>query len=179
MRSTQLNDIPMATPTEVKAFYDSNPDLFRAEGFIRLRTITISKAGETGDTAAQKQLVEEVHLQLKNGADFGTLAKTYSLDSASSNGGDRGTIGRETEELRPDLVALAFMQPTGEVSQIHEDQGFYYIMKVESRKPGKLEPLSNEKVRDAIQRKLKDDRSVEALDRWLDRLKKTAIIRRY
>jgi peptidyl-prolyl cis-trans isomerase SurA len=179
MRSSQLSDIPVATPTEIKKFYDSNPDLFRAEGFIRLRTITISKAGETGDTSAQKQLVEEVYLQLRNGGDFGTLAKAYSLDSAAAQGGDRGTIGRGTEELRPDLVALAFMQPTGEISQIHEDQGFYYIMKVESRQAGKREPLSNEKVRNAIERKLKDDKSVEALDRWLARLKKTAIIKRY
>lgn len=179
MRSTQLNDIPVAAPNEITAFYEKNPDLFRAEGFIRLRTITLSQTTAEGDIDGQKKLVEEIHNKLKNGSDFGTLAKAYSIDSAAPKGGDRGTIGRDTEELRKDLVALAFEQPTGTISRIHQDQAFYYIMKVESRKPGKREPLSNPKVRSAIEKQLQSDKRVEALNRWLDRLKKTAIIKRY
>jgi len=179
MRSSQIGDVPVATPKAIQKFYDENPNLFRDEGFIRLRTITLAKATAEGDMEGPKKLVEEIHQKLKAGADFGTLAKTYSLDSAADKGGDRGTIGRNTQELRPDLVALAFAQKTGEASEIHQDQAFYYIMKVESRELGKRAPLSDPKVRDAIEKRLTSEQRQEAQDRWLDRLKKTAIIKRY
>ena len=179
MRSSEIKTNPMVSPTEIKKFYDTNTDLFREEGFIRLRTLTMSKQGTDGDIEAQKKLVAEIHAKLKAGADFGTLAKTYSIDSASVNGGDRGTIGRGTEELRRDLVGLAFMQETGQISQVHQDQAFYYIMKVESRKPGARAPLTDPKVREAIEKRLLSEKRKEAQDRWLERLKKTAIIKRY
>ncbi len=179
MRSSQIGGVPVATPNAIQKFYDDNPELFRDEGFIRLRTITVAKSPPDGDAEAQKNLVEEIHRKLKGGADFGTLAKTFSLDSAADKGGDRGTISRDTQELRPDLVALAFAQKTGEISQAHQDQAFYYIMKVESRKLGKRAPLSDPKVRDAIEKRLMGERRKEAQDRWLERLKKTAIIKRY
>ena len=132
-----------------------------------------------GDAAAQEKLVNEIHKKLLAGADFGTIAKNHSIDSAASNGGDRGVIGRGTEELRKDLVAIAFQQPTGKVSKIFPDQAFYYILKVESRQPGKRAPLGDPKVRDAIEKRLLGEQRKEAQDRWLARLKKTAIIKRY
>ena len=182
MRGSQIGSIPVAAPNDIKKFYDENPKLFRDAGFIRLRTITLAKRPADGDMESQQKLVQEIHGKLKGGADFGTLAKTYSIDSAADNGGDRGTIGRDTQELRPDLVALAFTLQAGEVSPVHSDQvdeGFYYIMKVESRKLGKRAPLSDPKIRDAIEKRLMGEQRKEAQDRWLDRLKKTAIIRRY
>ena len=179
MRSLEANNVGVATPSDVKKYYDDNPDMFRDEGFIRLRTLTMSKAGDSGDVEAQEKLVNEVHQKLLAGSDFGTLAKTYSIDSAASEGGDRGVIGRDTELLRRDLVALAFQQPTGKVSPIFPDQAFYYIMKVESRQPGKRAPLSDPNVRAAIEKRLLAERRQEAEERWITRLKKTAIIKRY
>lgn len=178
MRSAEMKDIPVASPKAIKKFYDSNNTLYRAEGFIRLRTLTMTKAGD-GDVDAQKKLVDEIHKKLLGGADFGTLAKNHSIDSAAANGGDRGVIGRGTEELRKDLVELAFRQPTGKVSPIYPDQAFYYILKVESRKLGKRAPLSDPKVRDDIEKRLLGEQRKAAQDRWLTRLKKTAIIKRY
>lgn len=179
MRSSEIGAIPVATPKAIQKFYDDNQELFREPGFIRLRTITMAKATPDGDTEGPKKLVGEIHKKLKDGADFGTLAKTYSLDSAAEKGGDRGTIGHDTQDLRPDLVALAFAQETGEVSEVREDQAFYYILKVESRELGKRAPLSDPKVRDAIEKRLMGEQRQEAQDRWLQRLKKTAIIKRY
>ena len=179
MRGSQIGDIPVPTPSEIKSYYDSNTDLYRDAGFIRLRTMTLPRTDENGDAEAQEKLVNEIHTKLKNGADFGTLAKTYSIDSAAENGGDRGTIGPDSEDLRPDLVALAFRQKAGEISPIYPDQAFYYIMKVESRKLGKRAPLSDPKVRDDIEKRLLSEKRKEAQDRWLDRLKRTAIIKRY
>ncbi|MFT5410932.1 MAG: peptidyl-prolyl cis-trans isomerase SurA [Verrucomicrobiales bacterium] len=179
MRNSAISEIPVVTPTEIKKYYDNNPLRFRAEGFIRLRTMTISRNGDDGDVDGQTKLVAEIHKKLINGADFATLAKTYSIDSAAPNGGDRGTIGRDTEELRKDLVDLAFAQPTGKVSKIFPDKAFYYILKVESRKPGKRAPLTDTKVREAITAELKRDKREASQDRWVERLKKTAIIKRY
>ena len=182
MRSTQLTDIPVATPTEIKKYYDDNPTKFRDAGFIRLRTITLPKKGADGDAEAAAKLAKEIHTKLVNGSDFGTLAKTYSIDSAAANGGDRGTIGPDTQDLRKDLVDLAFMQPTGSISQLHQDlgeTGFYYIMKVESRKLGKRSPLSDPQVKKKIEKAIREKKRSEALDRWLERLKQEAIIKRY
>jgi len=179
MRSSQIKDIPIAAPGDIKKFYDDNPELFRAEGHIRLRTITLPQAGDDGDLDAQRKLANEILDQLKGGADFGNMAKAYSIDSASADGGDRGTIGRNTDALRGDLVQVAFAQKTGVVSKLIEDQAFFYIMKVESRKPGARTPLSDPKVRDAIEKRLQAEKRKAALDRWIERLKKDAIIKRF
>ena len=65
------------------------------------------------------------------------------------------------------------------ISPILPDQAFYYILKVESRKPGKRAPLSDPGVRDKIEKQILGEKRKAAQDRWLERLKKTAIIKRY
>lgn len=57
--------------------------------------------------------------QLHSGADFGTVAKTYSDDPSKANGGDYGfSINRSNPNVSPEVVDQLFRLKAGQVSPI-------------------------------------------------------------
>jgi len=81
---------------------------------------------ENDDAAANKKL-SDLRKQIKNGADFASLAKKYSQDKGSATqGGDLGYLTRGVEENFDNVV---FSLKKGEVSDvIKSKQGFQLVM---------------------------------------------------
>jgi parvulin-like peptidyl-prolyl isomerase len=78
-------------------------------------------------TAAEAQAILT---QLRNGADFATLAKQKSKDEASAaNGGDLGWFPRDV--MDPRFEAIAFQLKPGQISDVVQTQFGYHIIKVE------------------------------------------------
>ena len=94
-----------------------------------MRTLTMPKS--TG-----RQSAEKIHADLLAGADFAEKAREHSIDSFSEDGGLRGEITQGSDALRKDLIDVAFSLKAGEIRLV-DDQGFYYIIKVDSSQPGK------------------------------------------
>lgn len=77
-------------------------------------------------------LAQAVLTQVRQGKDFATLAKQYSIDEASkSNGGDLGWFPKGVME--PQFEAIAFQLRAGQVSEVVQTQFGYHIIKVEER----------------------------------------------
>ena len=76
----------------------------------------------------------EVENELKNGADFATVAEEYSLDNTTKQyGGDLGWVpeGILSIAIDPQLDQVAFSIAVGNVSQpILASNGYYYVIKV-------------------------------------------------
>src|ERR1700732_5533630 len=88
--------------TEIEAYYNANKKEFATPEQVKLRMIVLNSDPLVSDSAAStKQMAEEIREKAKQGADFATLAKTYSMDGTAENGGDWGWV--EEKRLNQDL----------------------------------------------------------------------------
>ena len=135
MRAKNVKRNPITSPTKVEEYYKKHRAEFTAKEQVKLRMIMIPGHADTGQSATQKALAEEVLGQLAGGAEFERIAQTYSEDGTRDVGGDWGWIERKT--LAPPLEKIAFNMPVGRISNIIEYGGNYYILKVEERQGGR------------------------------------------
>lgn len=96
---------------------------------------------------------KEVKKKLKNGADFGELAKEYSTDKASAKkGGDVGyfTAGK----MVPEFEDTAYKQEIGKVSEPVKSQFGYHIIKVTDKRDAKTDIGSFKEEKESIRKDL-------------------------
>lgn len=176
MRGRQAAEQPPATPAEVEAFYKKNLAKWRSGDMIKISTITIAKfSGEAGATPeSQKKLAREIRTKLLKGADFATTAKTYSQDSHAEDGGAWDWMARD--QMKPSIANVAFDLKTGGLSEVIDDEAAYIIIACDAVKYGNSKPMSE--VRDEIERAVSAEKSKAILDKWMDGLRKRAVIKK-
>ena len=181
MRSRESRNVLVVTPKQIEEAYQKYSDQFRQESFVQLRTLMIPKVSEDTTVTKEQQLkhIKEIRKQIVKGETFEQMAKTYSKDSVADKGGDRGTIGEDSIELRRDLKTAAFQLESGQLSDVIEGPFAFYLLKVDSKKIGKKKPLANKEVRATCEKLALLDLRKEVHDRWISRLKKNASIRRF
>ena len=181
MRSRQSRNVLVVTPKQIERAYQKYGNQFREESFVQLRTLMIPKVAEDATVTKEQQLkhIKDIRKQIVKGESFEQMAKTYSKDSVADKGGDRGTIGEDSIELRRDLKTAAFQLDSGELSDVIEGPFAFYLLKVETKKIGKSKPLADKAVRDTCEKLALLDLRKEVHDRWIARLKKNASIRRF
>ncbi len=107
---------------------------------------------------------KEILKRLKNGEDFGNLAKEKSLDNATAyKGGDLGYFTKEGEMALADqykiLSDTAFALDKGEISDVLETVLGYHIILVEDKKD------SYEALKDKVELALKKEKHDEEISR--------------
>jgi peptidyl-prolyl cis-trans isomerase C len=113
--------------------------------------------GAAPDPAAKEQLAEQVLQRIKNGEDFGELAKQYSDDPGSKDkGGDLGWAPRF--KFVPPFEEAAWKLQPGQVSDVVKtDYGFHIIKMLERKPPEELTPQTIEQLKEALsQRRLEE-----------------------
>jgi parvulin-like peptidyl-prolyl isomerase len=163
------------TPWEKKRVYNEIKGDYASEGKVKLRIISIPKQVPGKTLAQQESLLNQVRTELRNGADFGALAKKYSDDSFSSKGGYVGAVGRNT--LASGITQVAFSLSSGQVSSPVDDGPFWRILKSEGR-IGQSVP-SYEKLEEEIDRRLTIEKRQKNLETWLKKLRRDANVRIY
>jgi peptidyl-prolyl cis-trans isomerase SurA len=175
MRSKNVKRNTIVSPTKVEEYYKAHRDQFTSKEQIKLRMIMIPSHAESGNTAAQKAMVEGVLGKLAGGAEFASTAQTYSEDSTRDQGGDWGWIERKT--LAAPLEKIAFNLPIGRISNIIEFSGNYYILKVDEKRGGQTRSLAE--VRPEIEKQLIQLEAQHLQERWLASLRSKAYIRTF
>ncbi|MCA1962332.1 MAG: SurA N-terminal domain-containing protein [Prosthecobacter sp.] len=168
------NNVP-ATPKEVEEYYQKNISRWREGGMIKISTITLPKFTADSTPEKQRKLAEELRRKVASGADFASLARTYSQDSHAENGGSWDWMQRD--QMKPSIAAIAFELKTGGVSNVLEEEGAYIIIVCDAVKHGKAKPLSE--VRNEVERLISADKSKVVLDQWMDGLRKRAVIKKF
>ncbi len=102
--------------------------------------------------AAKKASAEQILAQLRQGADFATLAKQHSEDSSKDRGGDLGFF-RSGQMVAP-FEQSAFALKKGEVSDVVTTPFGYHIIKLEEIRPAATRPM--EEVVGSIRKELAD-----------------------
>lgn len=141
---------------EMAAFYNSNKELFDQ---VRASHILVNSSEE-----AQKLLN-----MVKNGADFASLAKTYSLDTASGQqGGDLNYFTRK--QMVKEFADAAFNMSVGELAIVKTSFG-YHVVKVTAKR---TVPFDEAKVQ--IRTALLAPRQSVAVEKYIQELWKKADI---
>lgn len=176
MRGKFAQDIPPATPKEVDEYYSKNQADWRDGDMIKISTITIPRfSGEEGATPEkQKALANELRSKVANGADFATIAKTYSQDSKSDNGGEWDWM--ERSQMKKSYGDAAFDLSEGGLSQVIADETAFVIITLDAKKYGRVPPKTE--LRDEIEKRILSDKAKKALDEWLEGLRRKAVIQR-
>ncbi|WP_233407469.1 peptidylprolyl isomerase [Marinomonas spartinae] len=124
------------------------------------------------DEAQTKALAERLYKQLKDGADFATLAKKYSEDEGSTlQGGSLGWVSPGT--MIPKFQQEMDETPVGQISHPFKTQFGWHILKVEARRKEDIsQKVLQAKAREALIAQKQD----AVLSNWLGELKADAFI---
>jgi len=174
-RARAVAQVPMAaTPAEMEDFWKMNQALSASPESVTMRTLTIWKMvnGDPSTEPSQKALIEEIHGKLRSGADFGTMARAYSVDSGAKDDGLRGTF--QKQDLESKLAEAAFNAPVQTVSDVIDLGDFYTILYVEARDNGEATQLSNPNVANEVRRRILEQKRQDTVDRWLAGLRQQA-----
>ena len=91
---------------------------------------------------------QDIVKQLQAGANFATLAQQLSEDNTATGGGDLGFVS--AANIAPELVGPAMTLQAGQVSAVPiARQGYWFVLKVEDRRPGSPVPFAV--IRDQIE----------------------------
>lgn len=138
---------------------------------IKYRFILINKGKTEEDLAAKRKQAEDTLQKLRNGADFLTVAKEVSegdIDEAPWR-----DIANVRTELRPALLKTQ----AGQISELIETTGEFYIIKVEERREEGYS--SFEELQKKIESKLLDAEKDRLHDALIKRISAKHFIERY
>jgi parvulin-like peptidyl-prolyl isomerase len=176
MRQNNVKGNFEATPQEVQAYYEANKQDFVTPEQLKLRMIVLNADPlDTNSADSMSKTADEIRDKIKAGADFATMAKTYSMDGTAASGGDWGYVDRKT--LNQQLTDVAFALSPGQVSQVVRIGDSFYILYCESKKDSGTIPLTE--VQSGIEKKLEQAQRQKATQRWIDGLREKAYIKIY
>lgn len=166
------------TPWEKKKAFEDMKDEWKSAGSPKVRIMSIPKVTESSSQEQQKALLDDIRAQLRNGADFGALAKKHSADSFASkgSGGYVGVISR-SGPLAKGLTDVAYQLAPGTMSQPLDDGAIWRIIKVDER-VGQSTPSYKDK-EDEVDRRLTIEKKQKNLETWLKTLRRDANVRIY
>lgn len=167
--------IMINTPKQREETYQKNRALFATDSFVKLRMLSIPKLTTEGAKSAlsQKALIEEIRKKLLDGAEFATMAKTYSQDSFASEGGSAGTIGKDV--LNEKITTIAFNLTPRKVSEVIDDGADWRLIYIDAKQEGKTPPLSE--VHEQVDKMVTQEKRQKTVENWLKRLRKDANVR--
>jgi peptidyl-prolyl cis-trans isomerase C len=162
------------TDTEMRDFYDKNPDKFRRDESIKASHILIGVDGNASadDKKKAREKADKLQKELTGGADFATLAKGNSTCPSAPQGGDLGFFGKG--QMVPSFEKAAFALKPGEISQVVETQFGYHIIKLAEKKPAEAVDFKDAKAK--IEEFLKGQKVNDAIQKYLAETRKTAKI---
>jgi foldase protein PrsA len=147
------------TDKEIGAYYQKNKKSYAQPESREVRHILVK----------QKTQADDLHTQLKQGADFAALAKKHSQDTASKATGGKLTITKGQTVAAFDKKA--FQLKKDEISApVKTEFGFHIIQALSPVKPATTTPLKD--VKEAIKGQLLQEKKNQAMTKWVDELKK-------
>jgi len=172
MRSETRRSQSEISPERIEEFYVRNKIRFYQGEALHLRQIILTPLADEGLVPLRQTAKMAIH-ELDNGANFSDIARKYSQDEMSRQGGDWGWI--ERKDIRKELSDIAFNLEPGEYSQPVELSGTIFILYAEDKREEMIQPVSQ--VRDIIENVLVGEIARETQEKWLQDLRNDAYIR--
>ena len=174
---TNIRQKVTVTEEESNKFYNNNPNLFKQPEQIKASHILIKVAPGTEESKKiqARKKIETVQKKVRQGEDFGLLAKANSEGPTAQRNGDLGYFSRG-QMVKP-FEDAAFALNVGEVSEIVETQFGYHLIKVTDKKPARTIPYKE--VQQKLEQHLKNEKEKTEIQGYIENLKKSATIKRF
>lgn len=158
---------------EVQKYYEDHKDEFVRPELVTLREIFVSTDGKPeSDMPALRKKADDLLQRVKNGEDFGELAKHFSDGSTAKQGGDLGQFQRG--QLAPNIEQAVFgLQRLQTTSVIPTKTGFLILQVGEHYSAGQQ---PEEKVDGEIQDRLYNEKLRPALRAYLEMLREDSYV---
>lgn len=158
---------------QVQKYYEDHKSEFVHPEQVAVREIFVSTEGKSDEEAAALRKKADGLLQrVKNGDDFGELAKRFSDGSTAKQGGDLGVF--EHGQLAPNLEALVFKLQRKDVTDVIPTKTGFLILQVEEHYPAGQQP--EDKVDNEITDHLYSDLMKPALRDYLQMLREDSYV---
>ncbi|MDD5270321.1 MAG: peptidylprolyl isomerase [Candidatus Omnitrophica bacterium] len=169
--SHEVKDKVVVTPSEIDDYYKKHSAELKAPEAVRIRSIMLRFGGEQSEDAVKQKSYDILKL-IKEGRDFGELAKLYSEGLRSDEGGDFGFV--ERGQMRDDFDKVIFSMKEGEVSEpLRADTG-YFIFKAEQKRDARA--LTIQEAHDGIENIIYREKAQQRYKDWIAKLKRDAFI---
>ena len=157
---------------EVRKYYDEHKGEFTSQGKVRLSIIFLKQEdpASTVEADAVKKKGELIMQKIRDGENFGALAKKYSQGPGADEGGDLGLF--KEPDLNAEMAEIVKNLPAGGVSPLIITPNGIRIMKVTEKDPGgeKSFEQAQDAIRSILYRKELDAKYAE----WVKELRKKA-----
>jgi peptidyl-prolyl cis-trans isomerase C len=165
------------TEEESNKFYNDNPNFFKQPEQVKASHILIKVApdAEESKKIQARKKIETIQKKVRQGEDFGLLAKANSEGPTAQREGDLGYFS-QGQMVKP-FGDAAFALKVGEVSEIVETQFGYHLIKVTDKKPARTIPYKE--VQQKLEQHLKIEKERTEIQGYIENLKKSATIKRF
>jgi len=158
---------------EVQKYYDAHKQDFIRPEQVALRSIEINTAGkDEAEVAELKKKADTALKRIKDGEDFGEIAKRYSDGATAKQGGYLGQYKRG--ELSKQLEDVVFKMKKNDLTDVMETKQGFLIMQVLEHYDEGQQSLA--KVENEIMDKLYSERMEPALREYLKTLREQSYV---
>lgn len=162
------------TATDIRDYYSRNVDKeFTTNDQVTFRLLKVEIA-KTGSKDAALAKITDKWKRAKAGEDFTAMTMRENDEKMFA--------GEKPFEVAPGSFAIAPVRDAlvklkvGEISEILEDRGAFYIVKIEKRIEGRVEPFEEQNVQENIRYKLKQLQFANLRAQELDKLSREAAV---
>ena len=150
---------------EIGEYYNKNRRDYEGKETVRIKQLLLLLPPNANETikAKMKNQALQLHKRIMNGESFDLLIIKYSQGPVAAQGGDVGFIERGT--IIPEVEAVAFRLPVGQVSEVIESSVGFHIIQVLDKKGAGLKPIAA--VREEIKTKIEDEKLEKKFDEWI------------
>lgn len=162
---------------KIKSYYEKNQHRYSSPEQRRasIMLVKVKKGASPEQENQAKEMLEEVLEEIREGKDFGKLAKLHSQDTLASRGGDLGFF--EKKKMLKAFSDQAFSLELGKVSGIFRTRHGFHILKLTDIKPAVSQSL--EEVKEEIRDLLIGMEIKKHTPDYLTKIKKEAKIKTY
>jgi len=174
---TNVSQKITVTEEESKKYYNNKLNLFKQPEQVKASHILIKVAPDAEESKKNqaRKKIETVQKKVRQGEDFGLLAKANSEGPTAQRDGDLGYFNRG--RMAKPFEDAAFALNVGEVSGIVETQFGYHLIKVTDKKTARTIPYKETQLR--LEQYLKKEKEKTEIQDYIENLKKSAKIKRF
>lgn len=157
-------DLPDVEPLAKERYLVEKANLKRSEG-VRVAHILFRVAQDDETCGAEaRSKADQVLAELRDGADFSTMAKKHSQDSSASQGGELSGW-REKGSLVPAFEKAAYALQPGELSGVVRSNFGYHIIKLLEHRPAAQ--ISYDEAKEQLLQKIRAEFMEKRREEWI------------
>lgn len=158
---------------ELRAYYNEHLADYEQKARVRWQEIEIRFAKNGGRLQAEQKMQQAI-AALRQGTDFGTVAKQYSDAATAKNGGQEDWIQHGSLADKQLERKLFEELPVGQISSVLESDSAFRIVKLTDREPAGFTPFAD--VHEDIKKKLEAEAREANAKKVMDDLYADAVI---